>query len=205
MSELSGPALVAHSASFAAERHKFHKRKSDDSPYINHPLGVADILVQAGINDSITLAAAHLHDTVEDVGVTFEELEREFGPIVTEVVREVTDDKTLKPSERKRNQIVRAAACANFRVAHVKLADKIHNLESFFTVGPPRGWSVRRIQGYFLWCKAVTDHLVGWCSPLTERLATIYCGTLTLDGQDVPVLPPDDGVTLKDYYKMMDE
>lgn len=62
----------------------------------------------AKVYDPVTLAAAYLHDTVEDTKTTFEELEREFGLEVAEIVRECTDDKTLPFEQRKRMQVERA-------------------------------------------------------------------------------------------------
>lgn len=57
------------------------------NPYINHPLEVAELLAAAGVNDVITLSAAVLHDTLEDTDTTMDELCREFGEEVAEVVR----------------------------------------------------------------------------------------------------------------------
>ncbi|HUR97300.1 MAG TPA: HD domain-containing protein, partial [Pyrinomonadaceae bacterium] len=98
---------VTNAASFAAKKHKDQKRKgSDGEPYINHPIEVANLLVNVGgIEDADIITAALLHDTVEDCGVTFEEVGKNFGPTVAEYVREVTDDKSLPKAERKRLQV----------------------------------------------------------------------------------------------------
>jgi guanosine-3',5'-bis(diphosphate) 3'-pyrophosphohydrolase len=76
---------------FAAEKHSGQKRKDAfGTPYINHPLGVAtNILDIGGIDDLTTLQGAVLHDTVEDTAATFEELEKQFGKEVADLVREV--------------------------------------------------------------------------------------------------------------------
>lgn len=69
-------------------------------------LGVANILVQEGnIYDPVVILAALLHDTVEDTDTSFDEIEIEFGYTVSQVVQEVTDDKSLPKEERKRLQI----------------------------------------------------------------------------------------------------
>ena len=72
--------LVLQAAAFAAEKHRLLKRKDEEaSPYINHPIQVAYILVQADVEDPIVLAAALLHDTIEDTKTTHDEIEIVFG------------------------------------------------------------------------------------------------------------------------------
>ena len=92
---------------FASEKHRRQRRKdAEGSPYINHPIAVATVLcAEAGVTDEVTLLAAVLHDTVEDTETSFEELEQEFGADVANLVRELTDDKSLRKEERKRLQI----------------------------------------------------------------------------------------------------
>ena len=98
--------LVA-ATDFAARKHKDQRRKdSDQTPYINHPIGVAQILSKEGsVTDVDVLIGALLHDTVEDTECTFEEIEKEFGSRVKSIVAEVTDDKNLEKMERKRLQV----------------------------------------------------------------------------------------------------
>jgi len=93
---------LLEAASFAAVRHTGHHRKGNNQePYINHPLEVANLLANVGgVDDIDVLIAAILHDTVEDVGVTREEIAERFGEQVAGIVLEVTDDKSLpKASE----------------------------------------------------------------------------------------------------------
>jgi guanosine-3',5'-bis(diphosphate) 3'-pyrophosphohydrolase len=99
---------------FAARKHRDQRRKGRSaSPYINHPIAVAELLVRVGgVTDTTTLLGAVLHDTVEDTQTTFEELEAEFGREVRDVVAELTDDKRLPSQERKRLQVERAAAAS---------------------------------------------------------------------------------------------
>src|SRR3954470_22705876 len=88
--------LVRRAAAFAAEKHPLLKRKAvEASPYINHPIQVAYILVQADIEDPIVLASALLHDTIEDTETTHDELEIVFGHEIANIVVECSDDKTL--------------------------------------------------------------------------------------------------------------
>ena len=116
---------VLKAAAFAAEKHRNQRRKdAEASPYINHPIQLAHILVQADIEDPIVLAAALLHDTIEDTNTTFEELEIVFGFEIANIVGECSDDKRLGKLERKQAQIDHAAKISH-RARLVKLADKI--------------------------------------------------------------------------------
>ncbi|HYL00413.1 MAG TPA: HD domain-containing protein [Steroidobacteraceae bacterium] len=151
---------VLSAATFAAERHRDQRRKGKDaSPYINHPLALASLLAERGERDATLLMAALLHDTVEDTATTFEDIERAFGTEVADIVREVTDDKTLPRADRKRLQIEHAAFLSR-RAMLVKLADKICNLRDV-VVSPPADWSLQRKREYFDWAKAVVDRMRG--------------------------------------------
>ena len=92
---------------FAAEKHRHQRRKdAEASPYINHPIALANVLCHEGGVDYITvLCAAVLHDTIEDTETTASELEAVFGRLVASVVLEVTDDKSLNKAARKQLQI----------------------------------------------------------------------------------------------------
>jgi len=95
--------LLLKSIDFAAEKHKRQKRKDqEESPYINHPIGVAMNLWIAGVKDINVLQAAVLHDTLEDTNTTIEELEKEFGKHVATIVQECSDDKSLAKDVRKK-------------------------------------------------------------------------------------------------------
>lgn len=146
---------------FAASKHRDQRRKdAAASPYINHPIALANVLAnEAGIDDERVLIAAVLHDTVEDTETTAQELAREFGQEVAGIVLEVSDDKTLPVAERKRLQVEQAAALSR-RAKLVKLADKICNLRDVAD-NPPTGWSLTRKREYFDWAKAVVDNLRG--------------------------------------------
>ena len=138
------------------------------SPYINHPIALARLLVcEAAERDSSILAAALLHDTVEDTDTTFEELEQEFGPTIASIVREVTDDKSLPKEDRKRLQVEHAAS-ASRQAQAVKLADKICNVRDL-NASPPADWSIERKREYFDWAKRVVDAMRG-VHPRLEQL-----------------------------------
>jgi GTP diphosphokinase / guanosine-3',5'-bis(diphosphate) 3'-diphosphatase len=155
---------------FAADKHRFQRRKDPErSPYINHPIDLANVLVdEAGVTDPVVLIAAILHDTVEDTDTTIDELTAAFGAEVSDVVAEVTDDKSLPKAERKRLQEEHAPR-ASFRAQQLKLADKIANLRDI-AARPPDGWSLERKQEYFDWAKRVVDGLRG----RHERLEAIF-------------------------------
>ena len=104
-------ALLLKALAFAAHKHRDQRRKDPAaSPYINHPIALADVLVnEGGVTDVEVLCAALLHDTVEDTDTTPQEIEGAFGARVARIVAEVTDDQALSKSERKRLQVERAA------------------------------------------------------------------------------------------------
>lgn len=85
------------------------------------------------------IQAALLHDTVEDTDTSFEEIEQEFGVNVKNIVMEVTDDKSLPSTERKRLQIVHAKDSTH-QAKLVKLADKLYNLRDL-QLCIPEGWT----------------------------------------------------------------
>lgn len=146
---------------FAAHKHRDQRRKNvAASPYINHPIALAHVLVCEGrIEDVTVLCAAILHDTVEDTETTLAEISARFGADVAGIVGEVTDDKTLPKARRKALQIAHAPhlSCA---AKLVKLADKICNVRDVAD-DPPANWPVERRIEYFEWCKTVIDGLRG--------------------------------------------
>jgi guanosine-3',5'-bis(diphosphate) 3'-pyrophosphohydrolase len=152
---------VFQALTFAAQKHRDQRRKdAGASPYINHPIALADILVnEGGVTDHIALCAAILHDTIEDTETTYEELVVAFGPEIADVVAEVTDDKSLDKAERKLLQIEHAAH-ASPRAKLVKLADKTCNLRDIATT-PPADWSDQRRREYFEWAKKVVAGVRG--------------------------------------------
>jgi len=154
-------ALLLKALAFAAHKHRDQRRKDHEaSPYINHPIALADVLVnEGGVSDVEVLCAALLHDTVEDTATTPEELVDTFGARVARIVAEVTDDKALNKADRKRLQVENAAHLSP-EAKLVKLADKICNLRDV-AERPPAGWDLARRREYFDWAKRVVDGLRG--------------------------------------------
>jgi len=153
--------LVLRAAQFAAMKHRNQRRKDKEAtPYINHPLALANVLWHEGrIRDARIIAAALLHDTVEDTRTTRAELARAFGKPTAAVVAEVTDNKRLDKKTRKRLQVEHAPYLSP-PAKLVKLADKICNLRDL-AASPPARWSLARQREYFDWAKQVVDALRG--------------------------------------------
>jgi guanosine-3',5'-bis(diphosphate) 3'-pyrophosphohydrolase len=151
---------------FAAEKHRDQRRKGEcASPYINHPIEVAELLARVGgITEVTLLQAAILHDTVEDTETTFEELEARFGSVVRNLVAEVSDDKSLPREERKRLQVEHAPTLSA-GARQIKLADTICNVRDLMDK-PPLGWSMERRAAYLQWSESV----VAGCRGANARL-----------------------------------
>lgn len=165
-------AALVQAMAFAADKHRNQRRKdAEASPYINHPIALANVLAnEGGVQDVTVLCAAVLHDTIEDTETTADELRALFGDQVAAVVLEVTDDKSLDKAQRKQLQIEHAAHCSP-QAKLVKLADKICNLRDLLT-SPPAGWSAERKQAYFDWAAAVVAGLRG----VHPRLEAVFDG-----------------------------
>ena len=161
--ENSGNPLGAFvkAVAFAADKHRDQRRKdAEASPYINHPIALANVLAnEGGVADVTVLCAAVLHDTIEDTETTPEELQAFFGPKVASVVMDVTDDKSLEKSLRKQKQVEHAPHIST-EGKLVKLADKISNLRDILA-SPPAHWSAERKQAYFEWAARVVAGLRG--------------------------------------------
>ncbi|MBD0861451.1 RelA/SpoT family protein [Gordonia sp. zg691] len=132
-------ALLQRAYDVADERHSGQKRKSGD-PYITHPLAVATILADLGM-DTTTLIAALLHDTVEDTGYSLAELENDFGQEVAHLVDGVTKlDKVALGSaaeaETIRKMII--AMARDPRVLVIKVADRLHNMRTMRFLPPEK-------------------------------------------------------------------
>jgi len=161
MFETDDITLLLAALKFAAKKHRDQRRKDQGAtPYINHPIQVAETLwFQGNVRDMITIVGALLHDTLEDTNATAEEIRQQFGEQVLALVQEVTDDKSLPKLERKRLQIEHAPH-QSARAKQVKLADKICNVTDIIN-SPPHNWSLKRCQEYIDWSKQVVAGLRG--------------------------------------------
>jgi GTP diphosphokinase / guanosine-3',5'-bis(diphosphate) 3'-diphosphatase len=172
--------LLLKAISFAADKHRFQKRKdSNGTPYINHPIDVALTLMQIGKEKNINLLiAAVLHDTIEDTKTTPKEIKEQFGKTVLDIVIEVTDDKGLPKAERKKLQITNAPHKST-EAKKLKLADKICNISDIIH-NPPEDWSAKRKREYVNWVEEVMQGLKGSNAALEK-----YLTDLLLKGKDL--------------------
>ncbi len=125
--------LITQAYEVAAMAHRAQVRKSGEA-YIHHPLAVAQVVADLGLDD-ITIAAALLHDAVEDTDVSLDDVQREFGPTVAAIVDGVTklerihfDSKEAQQAATMRKMLV--AMAKDVRVLIIKLADRLHNMST---------------------------------------------------------------------------
>lgn len=140
--------VVAKALEYATKAHEGQYRKGEGQvPYITHPVAVANILWKAGERSEVLLAAALLHDTVEDCGVTHAQLVEEFGLAIANVVAEVTDAPGLTGRARKEAQVAKVPTMSG-HAKKLKIADKTANVIDI-TEHPP-GWAPHSVRGYVL-------------------------------------------------------
>jgi len=123
--------LIEKALDFAYQAHKGQTRKDGVTPYIVHPIEVMRLLQEAGVTDEEQLATALLHDTKEDCGITYGELQSIFGTAVATRV-----DKLSKPVDVDKATYIKALAthgCDN--VIIVKAADRIVNVRDYMNSG----------------------------------------------------------------------
>jgi GTP pyrophosphokinase len=125
--------LIERAYRVAWRAHAEQVRRSGE-PYISHPVGVAMILADLGLDD-VTIAAALLHDAVEDTAVTHDEIERDFGPDVAAIVDGVTKLDRLQFNSKEAQQAATlrkmlVAMAKDIRVLLIKLADRLHNMRT---------------------------------------------------------------------------
>ncbi len=154
-------ALIVRAAETASVAHAGQLRRSGE-PYVTHPVAVAGIVADLGL-DAQTVAAALLHDAVEDTGVTTEVLERDFGPSVALIVDGVTkldrlqfDSKEAQQAATVRKMLV--AMANDWRVLIIKLADRLHNMR---TLAVMPEWKQRRTAQETLDIYAPLAHRLG--------------------------------------------
>jgi (p)ppGpp synthase/HD superfamily hydrolase len=147
--------LLDAALAFAAIAHQGQKRKGTGIPYIVHPVGVMVVLLQAGETDVDVLAAALLHDTVEDAGTTLTELRERFGERVAEIVAGCSEpDKSASWEVRKQHTVIYLQTAPR-AVQLVAVADKLHNLRSlaadYAEIGEPLWRRFKRGRAEIAW------------------------------------------------------
>ncbi|MBS0241828.1 MAG: bifunctional (p)ppGpp synthetase/guanosine-3',5'-bis(diphosphate) 3'-pyrophosphohydrolase [Proteobacteria bacterium] len=168
--------LILQAAHFAADKHRDQRRKGvRNTPYINHPLEVAERLNRVGgIEDPIILAAAILHDTIEDTETTEAELRRLFGPEIAALVVELSDEDGLSWQERKRLEIEHAATISD-TAKLIKLSDKTSNVADTVS-NPPGEWTLSRRRDYLEFARLVADGCRGVNAALDEEFERVLAG-----------------------------
>jgi GTP diphosphokinase / guanosine-3',5'-bis(diphosphate) 3'-diphosphatase len=153
--------LVVRAGRLAEEVHRGQVRRSGE-PYFTHPLAVAGIVAHLGL-DARSVAAAILHDAVEDTGLSLEEVERRFGPEVSAIVDGVTkldrlqfDSKEAQQAATVRKMLV--AMASDWRVLVIKLADRLHNMR---TIAVMPEWKQKRTAQETLDIYAPLAHRLG--------------------------------------------
>ena len=166
--------LVSEAIVFAVKAHDGMRRKTSQVPYILHPMEAA-VIVGTMTDAQVLIAAAALHDVVEDAGVTIEEIEEKFGKRVRELVASETEDKRadLPPSEtwriRKEESLAVLEKIEDIGVLMVWRGDKLANMRSIY-----RDW---KLEGDAMWQrfnqKSVSEQAWYYRSivALTQRLS----------------------------------
>ena len=166
--------LVSEAVAFAVKAHDGMRRKKSEAPYILHPMEAA-VIVGSMTDDQNLIAAAALHDVVEDADITIEEIEARFGKRVRELVESETEDKRaeLPPSDtwriRKEESLDVLKKTNDIGVLMVWLGDKLANMRAIY-----RDW---KIEGDAMWQrfnqKDVNEQAWYYFSivKLTERLS----------------------------------
>src|SRR6266513_1025239 len=153
--------LIVQAYRVAEEAHVGQVRNSGE-PYINHPLAVATVVADLGLDD-VTIAAALLHDAVEDTGLSLDSVSEDFGPVVAAIVDGVTKLDRLRFDSREAQQAATmrkmlVAMAKDWRVLIIKLADRLHNMR---TIASMPAWKQRRTAQETLDIYAPLAHRLG--------------------------------------------
>lgn len=149
---------------FAIEKHRIQTRR-DGTPYIAHPIRVAESLrTIGGIQDEDVVIAGLLHDLIEDTETDFDGIESRFGPRVAGLVAEMTADMRLPKQERRRQQVIHIRT-ASREAKTIKLADRYDNLTDM------NGFSEKRKLEYIAHSREVLAACTGANPGLEAALA----------------------------------
>ncbi|NIS78798.1 MAG: HD domain-containing protein [Anaerolineales bacterium] len=114
---------------FAVQAHRGQFRKGTSIPYVVHPIGVGRILIEAGCAEHVVIAGI-LHDTMEDAGVSDNDLRSTFGDSVAELVSAVSEIDKSEPWEERKRKTLEALESASEDILVLALADKLDNIRS---------------------------------------------------------------------------
>ena len=201
--------VIMQAMHFAAINHRKQKRGGDDStlltegylqstPYINHPIEAANFLTSNGITDTETIVGALLHDVLEDTPATEHTIKYFFSQEIVDLVKELTDDKSLDKIQKKRAQVEKAKTCSD-KAKLVKMADKYSNLFGLL-IEPPSRWSKEEIQGYAYWCMGLCrSGLYGVDPVIDEEMKKLFCEHGLDNDIDSDMLNQE----MEKYYRMI--
>jgi len=180
--------LIDRAFSFAKKFHAEQKRLSGE-PYMTHPLAVAKILVEIGMDEE-TIAASLLHDVLEDTSCSREELEREFGQTVIRLVEGVTKLSSIPFKDEHSYQIENLrkmflVMAHDIRVVIIKLADRLHNMRTIDYLPPEKR-------------ERIAKETLQIYAPLAHRLG-IYKLKWELEDLSFKVLNPEMYETISNY------
>ena len=180
--------VIQRAYAYADEKHKNQLRKSGE-PYIIHPLAVAEIVAEIGL-DTDAIAAALLHDCLEDTDASFEEISRLFGETVANLVEGVTkltrvEYSTLEEQQMENLRKMFLAMAKDIRVILIKLADRLHNMRTLKYMKPEKQ-------------KEKARETMDIYAPIAQRLG-ISKIKVELDDLSLKYLKPDV------YYDLVDK
>ena len=183
-------ALINQAVQYANEKHKFQKRK-DGSPYIIHPLAVACIVVEMGLDMDAVLGAL-LHDCIEDTDASHEDIAQLFGNTVAELVEGVTkltraDFSSTEEAQMENLRKMFMAMSKDIRVVLIKIADRLHNMRTMQYQTPAK--QVKK-------CRETMDIY----APLAHRLG-MQKMKWELEDISLRYLVPDDYNTITTYLE----
>lgn len=195
---MSDIARIIAATNYAAECHSQQRRKDvHGTPYINHPIDVANFLTSHGVTDADTIIGALLHDVIEDTKGTAVEITQKFGDKVCQIVKDCSDDKSLHKVQRKMIQITHAKDISP-EAKLVKLADKYSNVSGLLD-NVPRSWSKEVVLGYVYWSLAVCRNLFGINESIDVDLLVLF----KKHGIDTDMSDHDLQRHLNEYYKVI--
>jgi (p)ppGpp synthase/HD superfamily hydrolase len=133
--------LVASAYELAAEAHEGQRRKDDGSPYISHPIAVAQVLRDAGFRDQV-IAAALLHDVVEDTELSSEEVANRFCDEVAQLVEALSEDEGIEGFEERKREHREQVEEAGYEAVAIYIADKLSNLRDMRAIYAREGEAI---------------------------------------------------------------
>lgn len=169
-------ALLLEALFFSSDKHRTQQRNGADiQNSMESAIQLAHILCnEAGITDELTLASAVLHDMIGDTVTSYEELRRHFGPVIADVVAELTNAVGLSKAERQRLEI-ESASILSHRARLITLARQIAMIRS---VGRSTGGWIAEGRVSFAWAKSLVDGIRGTHATLEYLFDEAYDGCL---------------------------